>query len=123
MESVMSTQQIATRLADLCRRGEFEAAQRELFSEDAVSIEQEETPAFPKETKGLQAIFEKGRKWSAMVEQIHSCSASAPLVAANSFALLLAMDVTMKGRGRMKMEEICVYEVENGKIASERFFM
>jgi hypothetical protein len=33
------------------------------------------------------------------------------------------MDVTMKARGRMKLEEVCVYEVKDGKIASERFFM
>jgi hypothetical protein len=36
----------------------------------------------------------------------------------------LAMDVTMKGQGRMKIEEVAVYEVnKDGKIASEQFFM
>ena len=40
----MSTQQIAARLAELCRQGEFEAAQKELFAKDAVSIEPRETP-------------------------------------------------------------------------------
>jgi hypothetical protein len=29
----------------------------------------------------------------------------------------------MKGRGRMQLAEICTYEVKNGKIASEQFFM
>ena len=30
----------------------------------------------------------------------------------------------MKGRGRMRIEEVCVYEVnKDGKIASEQFFM
>ena len=33
----MSTQQIAARLVELCRQGEFEAAQKELFAKDAVS--------------------------------------------------------------------------------------
>jgi len=33
------------------------------------------------------------------------------------------MDVTMKGQGRQKLEEMCVYEVKDGKIASEHFFM
>ncbi|HEX3768939.1 MAG TPA: SnoaL-like domain-containing protein [Puia sp.] len=28
----------------------------------------------------------------------------------------------MKGQGRMQMDEICVYQVENGKIVSEQFF-
>ena len=119
----MSTQQIAARLAELCRQGQFEAAQKELFAKDAVSIEPAETPQFPKETKGLNAIIDKGHKWSSMVEQVHGCTASAPLVAGNAFAITLAMDVTMKGRGRTKIEEVCVYETKDGKIASERFFM
>jgi hypothetical protein len=118
-----STQQIATRLAELCRQGKFEAAQKELFADDAVSIEQHETPDFPKETKGLRAILDKGHKWESMVEKIHECSASTPLIAGNAIAMTLAMDVTMKGRGRMKLEEVCVYEVKDGKIASEQFFM
>jgi hypothetical protein len=119
----MSTQQVATRLAELCRQGEFEAAQKELFAQDAVSIEPQAGPDFPKETKGLDAIIEKGHKWSSMLEQVHGCTTSAPLVAGNSIAMTLGMDVTMKGRGRMKMEEVCVYEVKDGKIKSEQFFM
>lgn len=116
-------QQIATRLAELCNQGQFEAAQKELFAEDSVSVEPEETPMFPKETKGLRAIFEKGRKFESMVEKVHEVKASAPLVAGNAIALALTMDVTMKGRGRVKLQEICAYEVKDGKIASEHFFM
>jgi len=119
----MSTQQVATRLAELCRQGQFEAAQKELFAKDAISIEPEAGTDFPKETKGLSAIIEKGHKWSSMVEQVHGCTASTPLVAGNAIAMTLAMDVTMKGRGRAKMEEVCVYEVKDGKITSEQFFM
>ena len=33
----MTTAQIANRLADLCKQGQFEQAQKELFAEDAVS--------------------------------------------------------------------------------------
>jgi hypothetical protein len=119
----MNTQQIAKRLADLCRQGQFEAAQKELFADDAVSIEHTPSPEFPKETKGLGAIIQKGHKWSEAVEQVHGCTTSDPLVSGNAIALTLTMDVTMKGRGRTKLEEICVYEVKGGKIASEQFFM
>ena len=120
----MSTPQIAARLAELCRQGQFEAAQKELFADDAVSIEPHESAQFPKETKGLRNIIEKGHKWSQMVERVHSCSVSQPLIAGNAFALTLGLDVTMKGQGRMHMEEVCVYEVnKDGKITSEQFFM
>jgi len=119
----MSTQQVASRLSELCNKGEFETAQKELFADDAVSIEMQATPDFPKETKGLKAIIEKGKKWSAGVEKIHSLGTSKPTVAHNAIAMTLSMDVTMKGRGRQKMEELCVYTVQDDKITSEQFFM
>jgi hypothetical protein len=34
----------------------------------------------------------------------------------------MGMDVTMKGQGRSKMDEIAVYEVKDGKIVKEQFF-
>ncbi len=120
---MMSTQQIATRLADLVGKGEFKTAQKELFAEDAVSIESHASEQFAKETKGLGAIIEKGHTWESTIEKVHSCSASTPLVAGNAIAMTLSMDVTLKGRGRMQLAEICAYEVKNGKIASEQFFM
>jgi ketosteroid isomerase-like protein len=119
----MNTQQIATRLAELCRQGQFEAAQKELFAEDAVSIEPHATADFPKETRGLRAIVDKGHKFGSMMEKVHEVRASDPLVTGNAIALALSMDVTMKGRGRVKLEEICAYEVKDGKIVSEQFFM
>lgn len=44
-------------------------------------------------------------------------------VAGNVIATTLAMDLTLKGRGRVQLAEIRVYEVSNGKITSEQFFM
>ena len=55
----MTTQEIANRLVELCRAGQFETAQKELFATDIVSIEPFASPAFEKETHGLNAIFEK----------------------------------------------------------------
>jgi hypothetical protein len=119
----MTTQQIANRLTELCRQGEFETAQKELYADDAVSLEPYETPDFEKETKGLKAIIEKGHKFGSMVEVMHGGDVSDPVVADNSFAFVMTMDATMKGKGRMKMSELCVYQVKDGKIVSEQFFM
>lgn len=119
----MTTTEIANRLVELCQKGEFEAAQKELYADDAVSIEPHGTPDFQKETHGLDAILEKGKKWSEMVEEHHGTHISEPLVADNSFAVTMKMDVTMKGRGRMNMTELCIYHVKDGKIVSEQFFM
>jgi len=120
---VMSTQDIANRLVELCSKGDFEGAQKELFADDCVSIEPHASPAFEKETKGLDAIIEKGKKWASMVEEYHSMNVSQPLVGTNSFAVTMSMSVTMKDQGRMDMTELCVYNVKDGKIVSEQFFM
>ena len=119
----MTTQQIAERLVELCKKGDFETAQKELFASDAISIEPFTTPEFAKETKGLDAILEKGHKFESMVEKMHTMDLSEPLVAGSSFATVMSMDVTMKEKGRMNMSELCVYEVKDGKIVSETFFM
>ena len=119
----MTTEQIAHRLVALCRLGQFETAQTELFADNAVSKEPMATEDFEKETHGLEAIIEKGRKFSSMVEETHGGTVSDPLVTNNSFAILMSMDMTMKGKGRMNMSELCVYEVKDGKIISESFHL
>lgn len=119
----MKTKDIADKLVAHCRQAKWETAQRELFAENAVSREPYATPAFDQETKGLAAIIEKGRKFETMIEQLHSLTVSDPLVAANAFAVTMAMDVTMKGQPRMQMSELCVYEVKDGKIVSEQFHL
>ena len=121
--STMPTQAIANRLAELCSKGDYATAQNELYAEDAISIEPHGTPEFEKETKGLAAIKEKGKKWESMVEEAHGVKVSPPMVTANSFAVTMSMDITMKGQGRMEMTELCVYNVKDGKIVSEQFFM
>lgn len=122
-EAVMTTKEIAGRLHSLCSEGKFETAQKELFSQNAISIEPQATPGFEKETKGLQAIIKKGHAFEQMTEAVHGIKLSDPIVAGNAIAMKLDMDVAMKGQGRTNMTEICVYQVKEGKIALEEFFM
>ena len=119
----MTTKEIADRLVGFCRKGDYEKAQQELFADDAVSIEPYATPAFEKETKGLKAIKVKGDKWNAMVEKTHDLDISDPMIASNAFACTMRMNVTIKGRGQMDITELCVYQVKDGKIISEQFYM
>ena len=119
----MNTQEIATRLAALCRQGQFETAQKELYAKDAISIEPYATPEFAKQTNGLEEIIAKGHKFNSMVEETHGVEISEPLVAANSFVMRMEMDMKMKGQQRGKMSELCLYKVKDGKIVSEEFVM
>lgn len=119
----MNTEAVAKRLVELCRKGEFEQAQRELYASDAVSIEMPGAPAGALgDAKGLEAIYEKGRQFNAMVETMHGGSVGDPLVAGHWFSVVMTMDVTFKGRGRTQMAELCVYRVRDGKVVSEQFF-
>jgi hypothetical protein len=117
----MTTKEIADRLVALCRQGSFETAHQELFSTDAINLEPYATPTFARETKGLNALLEKGHKFTAMIEQVHAISVSDPLVAGSSFACAMQLDVAIKEHGRMNVNELCIYQVKDGKIISEQF--
>ena len=118
----MSTQEIANRLVELCRKGDYETCYQELYSPDAVSIEPNDNFGPPR-TEGMDAIRKKGEAFNAMIEEMHGGSVGDPIVAGNYFSCTMMVDWTMKGMGRQKMEEICVYKVEDGKIVSEQFFV
>jgi hypothetical protein len=117
----MTTKEVAERLVALCRQGNVDTAQKELYATDAISIEPYATATFAKKTKGLNAIIDKGHKFAAMIEQVHSISISDPLVAGSSFACAMLLDLTIKEHGRMSLNELCIYEVKDGKIISEQF--
>lgn len=119
----MTTQEIAEKLVAHCREARWETAQQELFAADAVSTEPYATADFARQTTGLAAIVEKGRKFGAMIEARHSLAVSAPLVAGDCFACTMSMDVTLRGQPRMQMAELCVYQVKDGKIVSEQFYV
>ena len=119
----MNTEAIAKRLVELCRTGEYEKAQRELYADNAVSVEPEGAPAGALgNAQGLAAILEKGRKFGESIEALHSASCSDAVVAENWFSVSMGLDATFKGMGRVAMKEICVYRVHDGKIVREQFF-
>jgi hypothetical protein len=58
-----------------------------------------------------------------MVESMHKMEVSEPMVATNSFACTMHMDVTMKNKEHWDMTELCTYTIKDGKIVTEQFFM
>lgn len=119
----MTTQDVANRLVELCRQGQFDQAQIELYAKDAVSLEPEGAPSGSLgSVRGFDAIREKAKAFDQTYEQIHSVKVSDPLVAGEYFSIVMGMDATWKQGGRYAMEEICVYRVKDGKIVLEQFF-
>jgi hypothetical protein len=117
---VMTTQEVADRFYELAQQGNFDQIQDELFDDNAKSIEPSHSNW--ENVQGLNKIKEKGRKWQEMTEEMHGGYTNKPQVAGNFFVCIMGMDVTVKGQPRMKMDEVAVYEVKDGKIVMEQFF-
>jgi len=119
----MTTKEVAARFKELADQNQFDQVQDELYAPDCESIEPPHAAAMGMvNVQGLDAIKEKGKKFNAMVEEMHGGFTGEPIVAGNYFSVPMGMDITMKGFARMNMEEIAVYEVKDGKITKEQFF-
>ena len=117
----MTTQEIANRLHELCTTNNYHQAHTELFAENATSTER--TPTGVVETiEGIEALKAKSTTFQSMVEEVHSGYCNEPKVFGNNIFMQMGLDVTMKGMGRMQMNEMCHYVIENDKIICERFY-
>lgn len=121
LEAVMTTKEIANRMSELFKESKWTELQDELFSQDARSVEPAHSQGM-QTVEGLDNIKKKGEMFNSMVEEMHGGWVGEPIVGGNYIAVSMGMDVTMKGSGRMNMEEICLYEVKDGKIVKEEFF-
>ena len=116
----MNTQQIATRLVQLCRENKNIDAINELYSDDIISKEPKGSDR--EITKGKADIIAKNEEWVNSLQEVHSEDISEPLIADNFFCISMYFDATYKEHGRMAFTELCVYQVKDGKIVAEEFF-
>ena len=116
----MTTTEVANKLVSLCRTGKNMDAVHELYADNVLSLEPKGSRM--ERAEGKDAIIAKELAFFEMVEEVHSNEVSEPIVAANFFSVTMKMDMTLKGMGRTSMDEVCVYEVKDGKIVFEEFF-
>jgi ketosteroid isomerase-like protein len=118
----MSTLDIARKLVDLCRQGKNLEALNTLYATDAVSVEAAAPPGSEREARGLDAIRAKGAWWVAN-HDIHSASITGPWPHDDRFIVGFQYDVTHKPSGRrVKMDEVGLFQVKNGKIVRDEYF-
>jgi hypothetical protein len=118
----MSTQNIAKRYVELCQAGKNDVCLDELYAKDAVSVEAAAMPGTERVVKGLDGIRAKSKVWRE-TNVVHGAEVMGPFPNDNRFAVRFTFDVTNKPSGRrIKMDEIGLFTVENGKIAREEFF-
>ena len=121
----MTTQEVANQLVALCRAGKNLEAIEALLSADVVSVEATGNEAMPAVMNGRDAIRGKN-EWWLNNHKIHSSKVKGPYPNGDRFAVIFDFDVTptagpMTGK-RMRMEEVAVYTVTDGKVAREEFF-
>jgi hypothetical protein len=110
--------EVATRVTELLRAGNAAQVEQDWL---APSIESVEGHGASMAWSGKPAVLAKYRAWEADHE-IRSMSVEGPWVGATGFSLRFKVDASQKSTGQtMKMEEIAVYTVRNGKIVREEF--
>lgn len=116
----MKTSEIATNLVSWCNAGDYDRCYKELYSPNIVSLEPK--GAEMERSEGMEEVGKKGEWWETNFE-VHSSTASEPIVADNWFSVRFEMDTTHKPSGqRAKTSEIGVYQVKDRKIVREQFF-
>lgn len=113
-------QEIAHRLVDYCRNDQYDQCYEQLFSTDCKSIEPDDSHWSIAD--GMTAVRNKRLQWSNSLAQFHEKEISDPICADGYFTCTMKYDVTFKTGDRRKVNQVCVYKVDNSKITEERFF-
>lgn len=119
----MDTAEIAKALCAHCQNGTEAEALRDLYAPNAQSIEPFAMEGQSNVSDGVAAIQAKHDWWAGAFE-VHEVNMEGPFVNGDKFSVIFELDATEKATGnRWKGKEVALYEVENGKIAKESFFM
>lgn len=117
-----STTAIAQELVALCREGRNFDAISKFYSPKIVSVEPVGSENMPAEMTGIDAVRQKNQWWFDNNE-VHKAVTTGPFVGEGQFAVQYDWETTFKPTGqRMKMAEMALYTVKDGKIVREEFF-
>lgn len=117
----LTTQEVAARFDELaCQEMWFEI-QDEFFADNVRSVDPLNSPYFGY-AEGKVAVRKKGEDWVKKVKEVHGTYTTHPVIGGNYFAVGRSVDITVEGFGRIKIDQIMLYEVNDGQIVSEQFF-
>jgi len=117
----MSTQEVAARFNELAQQEKWFEIQDELFADNVRSVEPPNALHF-KYAEGKGPVRKKGEEFVKKVQEFHGASSTQPVIGGNHFAVGRSLDITVEGFGRIKSDEVMLYEVKDGKIVLEQFF-
>ena len=113
----MNTHEIANRLVELCRKGDFVEAEIELYDANIIHIEIDN-----QEFKGFNDVLLKEEQFLAKLKTKPLIEVSDPIVAGKYFTIRMFMQCEHEERGAFTIEEIIIYKVNNGKIVYLRCY-
>jgi hypothetical protein len=117
----LTTQEVAARFDELAQQEKWFEIHDELFADHVRSVEPPSSPYF-KDAEGKGHVRKKGEDLVSRVKEVHATFTTHPIIAGNHFAVGRDFDITMEGFGRIRIEEIMLYEVKEGQIVLEQFF-
>jgi hypothetical protein len=120
-QKTMTTQEVAARFHELAQQEKWFEIQEEFFAENVKSVEPANSPYFGY-AEGKTDVGKKGQEFVTRIEAVHSLYTSEPLVTGNHFAVVREKELTVRPHGRIKIHQIMMYEVKDGKIVLEQFF-
>lgn len=122
MDTPRETIEIGQKLVEFCKNNENLKAVNELYADEIVSLESMASPEGTDQAQGIEAIRRKNKQWEEEME-VHSMDVQGPFPLGDRFAVHFKFDATeRKNNKRMKMEEVGLYTVKDGKIVKEEFF-
>lgn len=116
-----TTGDVAARFDELAQQEMWFDIQDEFFSDDVKSIDPSGSPYFGY-AEGKAAVRKKGSDFVAKIREVHGAYTTHPVIGGNHFSVGRGMDITVEGFGRIKIDQIMLYEVRAGQIVSEQFF-
>ena len=117
----LTTLEVAARFNELAQQEKWFEIQDELFADNVKSIDPPNSPYFGY-AEGKAVVRKKGEDFVKKIEAAHRRYTTEPVIAGNHFAVGREVDITVKGHGRIQINEIMLYEVKDGEIISEQFF-
>ncbi|MFT3935102.1 MAG: nuclear transport factor 2 family protein [Chitinophagaceae bacterium] len=121
MTPTMTTQEVAARFNELAQQEKWFEIQEEFFDDNVKSIEPQGSP-YMGYAAGKDAVRQKGENFIKTIEAFHGAYTTVPVVGGNYFAVGRGMDLTLQKFGRVKIDQVMMYQVKDGKIISEQFF-
>jgi len=120
-KTTMTTEEVAARFNELAQQEKWFEIQDEFFADNVRSIDPPHSPYFGY-AEGKAAVCKKGEDFVKKIRDFHGAYTTPPIAGGNHFAVGRSMEITAEDFGRIKIDQVMLYEVKDGQIISEQFF-